>query len=127
MIIYNNITVPLLIKVDRIFSAFQNEISEDKVNEYAEIMKNNMLNHDFPPIKGFPSLYDEDVDLHRWMDWDNHLKPNNGDLIWNVTDGHHRSLAAIIAELPHLEVELDYSCIASDEDLKNYKIAQNAQ
>lgn len=32
-----------------------------------------------------------------------------------------------IRELTLVEVELDYNCITSEQDLKNYKIAQNAR
>lgn len=118
---YNNITIPLLIRTDRIVSAFVNPCVDEKVDAYTVIMKSKMYSHDFPPIMGYPSIIDED-DCNNpdfaMMDFNSDY--DIGDLIWYVTDGHHRTLAAIKANLPHLEVKLDYDCITIEEDLRQY-------
>lgn len=117
---YNDITVPPLIRTDRIISAFSNCINDKKVQEYADIMQQDMLSHDFPPIKGYPAIIDDNDTGKTFMNGEEITEENIGQLCWNVTDGHHRTLAAITAHLPHLEVKLDYSCITSEEDLREY-------
>jgi len=116
---YNDIIIPDLIRCDRIVSAFCNPCDQNKIDSYTIEMQINGLCHEFPPIKGFTSLYDENdeededfqlIDL-------NAERPRIGDLIWKVTDGNHRTISAINAELPHLEIELDYSCITNEKDL----------
>lgn len=118
---YNDITVPPIIRTDRIISAFENGIDERKVEQYAEQMCIDGLCHEFPPIKGFPSIIDENQYNSYFMTGDDITEEHLGQLVWMVTDGHHRTLAAIKAELPHLPVEVDFNCITSEEDLKQYR------
>jgi hypothetical protein len=116
---YNNITIPDLIRTDRIVSAFCNPTNPNVVEDYTAEMNAHMLSHNFPPITGYPSIITEDDmenDEFGMMDL-NSDDYKAGDLIWKVTDGHHRTLAAIGANLPHLEVELDYSCITNEKEL----------
>lgn len=117
---YNDINVPPLIRTDRIISAFQNSIEKHKVETYTEVMQIEMLSHDFPPIEGYPVIIgDEDIGDYFMTDEqinETHL----GLLCWKVTDGHHRTLSAINANLPHLEVKLDYSCITNQEELNQF-------
>lgn len=121
MFTYNGINVPTTIKPSLIISAFANEIENDKVERYAHIMRAEMLSHDFPPITGYPILIDED-DLEGWfLNGDNIPETMLGKMAWKVTDGHHRSLAAIDAGLPFLEVMLDYSTITNETELENFK------
>jgi len=118
---YNDITVPPIIRTDRIISAFENCVDYDKVEKYANTMKAEMLSHDFPPILGYPGIIDEDdVDEKMFLNGEVVENEHVGNLVWYVTDGHHRSLAAIEAHLPHLEVEIDFSTITSEADLKQY-------
>jgi hypothetical protein len=119
---YNDIEIPHIIRTNRIVSAFSNSIDPIKVNEYSNIMRINDVNYGnvgFPPILGFPSIIDEDDisnEEFRMMDFDSD-DYQIGDLIWKVTDGHHRTLAAIKAGIHQLEVELDYSCITNEKEL----------
>lgn len=119
---YNGVIVPPLIRVDRIMSAFENGIDQHKVEAYTEAMRVLDVCHEFPPILGFPSVIDEDdvgaLFLTRELVEDTMI----GEQIWKVTDGHHRSLAAIEAGLSHLEVELDYSCITDPAELKQWDV-----
>lgn len=117
---YNGKNVPTQIKPTLIISAFANEIEDAKVEEYTAIMKAEMLSHNFPPITGFPRVIDED-DLFGWfIDGREITEDLLGIEVWAVTDGHHRSLAAINARLPYLNTTLDYSTITNEEDFKNF-------
>ena len=118
---YNGLNVPPLIRVDRIISAFENCIDFDKVEQYTEIMRREMLNHQFPPIQGYPViLTEEDYLTTNFLNGEYVEEHNIGQIAWKVTDGHHRTIAAIEANVPHLEVELDYSCITNEEELKQF-------
>lgn len=114
---YNDITIPPLIRTDRIISAFENCIERDKLEKYTELMQQEMLSHDFPPIQGYPMIIDETDFGDYFLTGEEIDESHLGLLCWKVTDGHHRSLAAIAAELPHLAVTLDYSCITQKEQL----------
>lgn len=118
---YNDINIPPLIRVDRIISAFSNCIDDNKVELYTNIMRAEMLSHEFPPIEGFPTIIDENDIGDYFMTQEEITEDHIGQLAWKVTDGPHRTLAAIEAQLPHLEITLDYSCITSEEDLLQYK------
>lgn len=121
---YNGIQVPESIRTNRIASAFENAVDWDKVQQYATEMRLQDYNSgqiNFPPIMGFPSVIDED-DMNNpefgLLDID--APYEKGDLIWKVTDGHHRTLAAIEAGIYMLDVTLDYSCITSENELKQF-------
>lgn len=115
---YNGEQVPDTIDPLLIISAFENYIDDNKVYEYADIMIEKMLSHDFPPIQGFPCVIDE-RDVY-FVDGRKINESDWGKKAWKVTDGHHRSLAAIEARLPYLEVCLDYSTITDEIELKQY-------
>jgi hypothetical protein len=121
-ITYNGIRVPETISPKMIISAFQNLVDNEKVQEYSEKMKEEMLSHDFPPIEGYPRIIDQDdVDSNiEFLNGDQVTEEYIGKMAWMVTDGHHRSLAAIEANLPYLEVKLDYSTITDPEELKQF-------
>lgn len=117
---YNDIIIPLSIKTDRILSAFSNMIDNNKIEEYTIVMCREMLSHDFPPIKGYPSIINEDDIGKCFLNNEEVEEHHIGCLVWYVTDGHHRTLSAINANLPYLETELDYSCITNENDLKQF-------
>lgn len=119
--VYNGINVPPLIRTDRIISAFQNEIDESKIEEYTNVMRREMLSHDFPPINGYPSIIDEDDIGMLFLNGEEVDKSHIGTLVWYVTNGHHRAISAINAELPHLATELDCSCITDEKELQQFK------
>ena len=107
---------------NRIISAFENAINPHKVEEYTEIMKTLEFNHEFPPIWGFESIITEDDVNQVWfMDGKLVLKEHLGIVIWKVTDGHHRTLSAINAQLGWIEVEPDPNCFVTEEELINYR------
>ena len=114
---YNGILIPKTIKPTRIISAFQNEMDWKKVNEYTDIMTAEMLSHDFPDIQGFPYIIQEE-DVGGMFLTEEIEEEHIGQMAWKVTDGHHRSFAAIAANLPYIGVELDYSTITNEKDLK---------
>lgn len=106
---------------NRIISAFQNAMDPEKVNEYTEVMLAEQLNHEFPAIWGFESVIEaDDVNQLWFMDGHPVLQHHVGLTIWKVTDGHHRTMAAIKAELGWIEVEPDYSCFTTQEELINH-------
>lgn len=111
--VYNGLNVPSKISPELIISAFANPIDDSKVEYYTHIMSEKMLSHDFPPISGYPTIIDEndvgDYFLTGEEITDNHI----GQQVWVVTDGHHRTLAAIAANLPFIETELDYSTVTN--------------
>ncbi len=93
----------------RVISAFANEINDSKIEEYADIMTREGLLHTFPPIKGFPIIINED-DVERFGAFLSGVELKSSDIgeyAWVTTDGHHRVLAAIEANLPYLETKLD--------------------
>lgn len=123
---YNGLNVPTTIKTNRIISAFQNEMDYDKLGEYAEIMAVQMLSHEFPPIQGYPVIIDDNEIGDCFLTGEEITEDHAGQLAWMVTDGHHRTLAAIQANLPYLGTELDYSTITNETDFKNYRAAYSA-
>lgn len=117
---YNDIIVPDTIKPELIVSAFENKMDWDKVTDFTWEMKEKMLSHDFPPILGFPSIVDENDIGKSFLSGNEITEEHLGMLVWNVTDGHHRANAAIFSNIPYICVELDYSTITSEKDLKQW-------
>lgn len=101
-----------------VISAFANDISPDKIEKYSDEMRLKMMLHDFPAIKGYPIIIDED-DIDRFGYFLSGEKITNDDLgkyAWVLTDGHHRVLSALNADLKQLETVIDYSYV-DDKDL----------
>lgn len=114
---YNGLRVPESIRTSRIISAFANHIDQEKVDKYTDIMREMMLSHDFPPIKGYPIIISEEDLGDYFLVGEEITKEHIGQMAWKVTDGHHRTLAAIEAHVPVMETELDYSTITNEKDL----------
>ncbi len=121
MITYNEIKVPETIRTNRIISAFENYMDADKIETYTEVMRSEMLGHNFPPITGHPHIISEDDLGEYFLDGNEITEEHMGNLVWYVTDGHHRSVAAINAEIPYLEVEMDFSTFTTERDMINYR------
>jgi hypothetical protein len=125
----NGITIPEMIRTNRIISAFANPVDSDKVDQYAEQMRSTpeILPYCIPPIKGYPSILDEnDVENEvTFMDGTVVDETMIGEMIWYVTDGHHRTFAAIEANLPYLCTDIDESCITDYDELLKIR-AQSA-
>jgi hypothetical protein len=80
-------------------------------------MKCEMLSNNFPAIEGYPSIINEDDIGKEFLTGEEITSEHLGEYFWNVTNGHHRTLAAINANLPHLLTTLDYSCITNENEL----------
>lgn len=118
--LYNGIKVPKTVNPRMVISAFANPIDESKVEEYTEKMRDMMLSHDFPPITGFPTVIDESDVGDYFLSGDEITEEHIGKQAWKVWDGHHRTLAAINANLPYIEVELEKAAVTDmDEYLEN--------
>ena len=105
------------ISPEYVISAFANPIEDEKVNNYSREMEVKMLEHNFPPIKGYPIIIDEN-DIERYGKFlsGNDITINDvGRYAWVVTDGHHRVISALIAHLPFLKTILDYSYIDEND------------
>jgi len=115
---YNGIRIPKQVNPNTVISSFQNEMDWDKVERYTQEMKEKMLSHDFPPITGFPSIINESDIGQKFLNGNEITEEDIGKQVWKVTDGHHRAISAINAELPYIEVELDYSTITDPNELE---------
>lgn len=112
---------------NRIISAFTNPVDDAVVEAYAIEMKGNDIDtghNGFPPILGYASTINEDdienEDLF-FMTGEQVTAEHLNQEVWYVTNGHHRTLAAIKAELNYIETEVDYNCLTTEAELLNYK------
>lgn len=118
--LYNGIRVPETVNPRMVISAFANPIDDSKVEEYTNTMKEMMLSHDFPPITGFPTLIDENDIGDYFLSGEEITDEHVGKKAWKVWDGHHRTIAAINANLPYIQVELEKAAVTDmDEFLNN--------
>jgi len=111
--VYNDISVPEKINPTLVMSAFANPIDDEKVENYTQIMQQEMLGHDFPPIMGFPRVISEEDVGEYFLTGEEIEDTHIGQKVWVVTDGHHRTLAAINAGLPYINTELDFSTVTN--------------
>ena len=103
---YNGLEVPTCqVSTSRMISAFCNPVDPEKVDTYARMMRYS----EPPAIHGYPSIIDERDVGNYFMDDVPITKDDIGRWVWYVTDGHHRTYAAIQAGI-NLFVELDPSC-----------------
>jgi hypothetical protein len=86
-------------------SAFCNPVDPERVNTYAQMT----LYSEPPAIHGYPSIIDERDVGNYFMDDVPITEDDIGHWVWYVTDGHHRTCAAVQAGI-NLFVELDPSC-----------------
>jgi len=112
---------------NRIISAFANPVDWDVIEAYASIMKQNDLvtgHYGFPPILGFASKITED-DLDDkdlcFMTGEPVTEEHLHHEVWKVTDGHHRTNAAIKAGINFLDTEPDASCFTTEKELIKYR------
>ncbi len=121
MLTYNDILVPDRINTNKIISAFENSIDYSKIDEYTQTMQELMLSHEFPAISGYPhKLTNEDIGI-TFLNGEQVESKNIGNLVWFVTDGHHRAISAINANIPYLFTELDFSTITTEKDMENFR------
>lgn len=93
----------------KIISAFENIIDVDKLEKYTNIFNSKMLSHGFPPIKGYPNIIDESDVGKEFLSGNVVSEDNIGEYVWVLTDGHHRTLAALEANVPYLETQIDHA------------------
>ena len=117
----NNENKPLrnrgVISPELVISAFSNPLDYDKIEKYSDVMKDDMLSHNFPPIKGYPIIIN-DGDIMRFgefLNGENITTKDIGKYAWIVTDGHHRVFSALKVGLPELKTILDYSYIDDND------------
>ena len=115
---YNGLRVPKTVDTNLLVSAFENAMDFDKIEEYTDVYREQMLSNEFPPILGHPSILDEGDIGNYFMNGDEITEDDLGKQVWMVTDGHHRSISAINAKVPYISVELDYSTITDEKELK---------
>ncbi len=96
-----------------VISAFANPISPNKIKKYSDEMQLKMMNHDFPPIKGYPIIIDKnDMERFEYFLSGEKIKDNDlGEYAWVVTDGHHRVVSALNVGLSQLKTIVDYSYV----------------
>lgn len=118
---HNGLAIPEMMQTDRILSAFCNPLDTAKLQEYEERIRysEEYIPYSIPPILGFPDVITEDdVDSEKvFLSGDPVTGAHIGILVWYVTDGHHRSCAAINAGLPFLLTEVDPSTFVNEEEL----------
>ena len=115
---YNGLIIPNHIHSNRIVSAFENMIDDDSLDYY----RNEVNFDDVSPIKGYPSIIDEDdveSDMY-FISGEPITHEHIGERIWYVTDGHHRSIIANEIGIL-LPVELDDSCIVDTPSIEKKK------
>ena len=98
-----------------IISAFANPIDQEKVEDYENQFKHLGLSHKFPPIKGYPDVITEEDFGDYFINGIEITENDLGTYVWKVTDGHHRSHAALNAGLPYIHTELDTTALADEE------------
>ena len=103
---YHDLRVPTgQVPTSRMISAFCNPVDPEKVDTYARMT----CYSDPPPIHGYPSIIEEGEVDDYFMDGRQITEDDVGQWAWYVTDGHHRTYAAVQAGI-NLFVELDPSC-----------------
>ena len=106
------------VRVDRIISAFFNPVNWAKVDDYAERMT---CGETPPPILGYPTTIDENDVGERFLSGEFIEEEHIGESAWYVTDGHHRSCAALQAGLWNLDAERDSATFATWAELEEYQ------
>lgn len=94
-----------------VISGFNNSVDWNKVDEYYDIFVELGMNNEFPPIKGYPIIITQD-DIDRYevfIDNREITKNDIGKYAWIITDGWHRTLAALRANVPYLETKIDFA------------------
>lgn len=120
---YNWINIPDEISPFKIVSAFANPVDTEKVSQYTEDMQETFdIEYTFPPIMWFPEIVtNETLEEHSHFMWGDEITEDDlWSLIWNVTDWHHRVLAACNAWKKYISLKLDRSTITNEDELMEY-------
>ncbi len=109
---------PTKVSTSRIISDVSQLVDWDKVEEYSIIMANNDIyngHHGFPEIIGQPMLIDESFIGQPFLSNINDgveeyvTEEHIGEFMLYLSDGHHRTFAAIKAGINYLEWDYDYN------------------
>ncbi len=111
---YDGLNVPNMIHSSKIISAFENCMSEDRLDFYRE-----QDLYQAEDILGYPHIISEDEIGEIFISGEEVNETHIGDLVWYVTDGHHRSTVAVEQGI-NLSVKLDYSTITDELELQKY-------
>ena len=124
---YNGQVIPSEIDKRLIISAFENPIDPDAVEQYRGIMEIQGI-QGIAPITGYPDKLTED-DIENGVTFINGEVAGGSDVgkaVWYVTDGHHRSYAALNVDMVHsLPVMMDTTTFTDECELKAYRNALN--
>lgn len=127
MLTYNEIQIPECVRVGRIISAFENEIDHQKVERYVDRMsrEEGYFPHCIPAILGYPDVVSSEMVEKGafYLSGEPVSASHIGELVWFVTDGHHRTLAALQHGLPILNVSMDESTFTKESELLAYRMA----
>ncbi len=106
-----------------VIPAFSNHIYPEKLEKYIDVFKSELLENDFPPIKGYPIiLTTHDIErFETFLNGDDISTSDIGKYAWIVTDGYHRTLAAIEADMPYILTEVDYSYVDESDYVNESK------
>ena len=122
---YNGIPIPDMIPVNRIISAFANEIDWGKVEHYRELIRyaEGLLPHCIPEIKGYPDhICEQDVEEGKtFISGELVTEKHIGMPVWYVTDGHHRSISASAEGLPYLNTTMDETTFTDYSELQAWR------
>ena len=113
------------ISPNMVVSAYANPLEYNKVKEYEDIFNADYLQHEFPPIEGFPFIIDEYDIGNVFMCGEYISNKYIGKYAWKVTDGHHRTMAAINTNIPYLETKLQYAYLGDETDYIPHEIDKN--
>ncbi len=112
------------VRVDRIVSAFCNPVDDALVTQYME----RMLAGEKPPrICGYPSIIDEDDIGQQFLSGEEIQPQHIGLNIWYVTNGHHRTCAALEAGITYLDAKIDPFTLTNYDDLAEYRTVMSTQ
>ena len=116
MLTYNGIPFPYTIRTDRIISAFSNPVDPILVESYVwKLAESNP-----PAIMGYPTIIDWEEHGEHFMTGEEITEEHDGELAWYVTDGHHRTCAAIEAGVLTIDVEPDSTAFTLESELEAY-------
>lgn len=115
---YNGQPIPGIVRVNRVRSAFANEIYPERIEYYRPM---GVL--DIEPIMGYPGIIDENDLGDHFMTGEEISKKHIGQPCWFVTDGHHRTLSRVEEGYDWIRVEVDPSSFTNYNELKKWREA----
>lgn len=109
------------ISPNMVIAAYENAIYDEKLKKYYNTFKHEMLTNDFPPIRGFPTII-TNYEIERYgtfLNGNDITVDDIGKYAWILTDGFHRTLAAIKSNLPYLKTTIDFAYVGDENNYIN--------